>query len=80
MSVLAAILTVLCGLVSLVWVSRHLMIRRENRTSFVLTGNYNGPPPERRPIDMKRDEKCIEIHGDTQVLSVGRFLHPHIPL
>ena len=30
---------------------------------------YGGPPPERKPINMERDEKCIEIHGDAQVLS-----------
>ena len=30
---------------------------------------YDGSPPERRPIDMKRDEKCLEIHGEAQVLS-----------
>ena len=46
MVVLSAVVTVLTGLVGLVWVSRHLLITRERRSSFILTANHAGPPPE----------------------------------
>jgi len=47
MSTLPIILTVLCGLVTLIWLSRHIMIAVERRTGFILTGEYKGKSPAR---------------------------------
>ncbi|MDX1382968.1 MAG: TonB-dependent receptor [Thermoanaerobaculia bacterium] len=30
---------------------------------------FDGEPPERRPLKMNADPKCVEIHGGTEVLS-----------
>ncbi len=46
------ILTVLAALVSLVWSSRHLMIRKEKRSGFSLSEAYNGPPENAPPISV----------------------------
>jgi len=42
----AIALTVPACLVFLVWVSRHLLIYRERRDGFLLTGDYPGPPAD----------------------------------
>ena len=46
MSIVAAILTVLCGLVFLVWSVRHLVISRARRDNTSLGGDHPGPPAE----------------------------------
>ena len=64
MPAIAIVLTVLTGLVGLVWLSRHLMITREKRNSFVLRGSYAGPPADAPLISVvvaaKDEEACIE--------------------
>jgi len=64
MPILAAILTILTGLVGLVWVSRHVLITRERRKSFILTGNHDGPPPNAPLVSVvvaaKDEEEAIE--------------------
>lgn len=46
MPIAATAITVVTVLVGLIWISRHVIISRENRHSFILSGNYPGPPPE----------------------------------
>ena len=64
MPAIAIVLTVLTGLVGLVWLSRHLLISRENRESFVLRADYAGPPADAPFISVivaaKDEEACIE--------------------
>ncbi len=43
MTTLYIVLTVLAGLASMVWTSRHIMIWREKKTGFVLTADYAQP-------------------------------------
>ncbi len=64
MTALAITLTVLSALVSLIWLSRHLMIRRERRTGLLLGQDSPGPPespPKISVIVAAKDEaSCIE--------------------
>ncbi len=46
MAILHIVLTIVLTLVSLVWVSRHLMICRENRLNELLNGESPGPPAD----------------------------------
>ena len=64
MSILAVILAVLCGAVTLVWASRHLMVWREARHGFLLTADCPGPPDDPPPVSVmiaaRNEEECIE--------------------
>jgi len=64
MTALAITLTVLSSLVSLIWLSRHLMILRERRTGLLLGPDSPGPPdspPKLSVIVAAKDEAgCIE--------------------
>jgi chlorobactene glucosyltransferase len=64
MTSLAIALTILAGLVGLVWGTRHLKIRRELRGQFTLTEDYAGPPepPQRLSILVaaKDEQRSIE--------------------
>ncbi|MFP4105294.1 MAG: glycosyltransferase [Phycisphaerae bacterium] len=46
MTIPAYVLLGLCVLVSLVWTTRHLLINRERRKGFELTGEYSQPPAD----------------------------------
>ncbi|MFP4354595.1 MAG: glycosyltransferase [Phycisphaerae bacterium] len=64
MTILCWILTGFAGLVTLVWLSRHLMIRRERRTGVVLTEDSPIDAAQLPPIDVivaaKEEEDNIE--------------------
>ena len=64
MTPLAVVLTVLCGLVALVWSTRHMMIWRENAKSEPLTAASPGPPAEAPKISVivaaKDEQENIE--------------------
>jgi len=64
MTVFALAFALLTGLVALVWVSRHLMIRRERRDATLLTPDSPGPPDDAPRITVfaaaKDEEDCIE--------------------
>ena len=60
----ALTMTIITGLVGLIWITRHLLITRECKESFVLHGNYDGPPPDPPLISViiaaKDEAECIE--------------------
>ena len=59
----ATVITILTGLVGLIWVSRHVLITREKKNSFILTGNHEGPP-----IDPPKISVVIAAKDEAEVI------------
>ncbi len=64
MTPLMIVFVVLLSLITLIWCSRHLLITSQKRHSFLLTGDYAGPPTEAPLISVliaaKDEEEAIE--------------------
>jgi cellulose synthase/poly-beta-1,6-N-acetylglucosamine synthase-like glycosyltransferase len=64
MLIIAALMTVLCGLIALVWLTRYIAISRERRGGMMLRDDYRGSSSQRPHINVlvaaKDEEENIE--------------------